>query len=1014
MSRSRRYSLVMAMILILSRVLDFQLPISFAEELVGAKRVLEAVQELSEVSDDSDEIAIVAKKIQELPARLDLLTPPDAAAAWIEVYDLWKATSNLSSSVHEDIEVGKLIDALPPPAAWPDLVQMIDTRPIQGSEREQINAIALRMLGHRLLGRMDLFKEDLERGLRIVDPAKGGNGRGGLFTAITNMFQSKDADDYFRDFAFVRLRELQGELEQKSALAVFRSKLEIASSGEFDELVIPDLVRLVGHEEATILLTRAFQRKGGLLNFGVLRRSEKQDNETLVLARELAIEHLNELSQPYWDLCHSIDAVDLFQRFSTIPQPQREWFHREDHHLPVAYYLIGLIVRDRQQDVVKFLKEPPLEMRGGVQISINEIRSILPELERLGHAEKFYTFLNDALKANPELPLWEFYIELSAQNGRSQDALPVVDEAIANDELSLMARRQLEIIRVDALLSADRIDEAVAFAFQILPDGQAGNDDNRGASDIELALKVAEIGRLLDRDEWITRGTDIAEKLLNEEPSSYYLAQFVELLIEVKQLARAERLCIKELVARLRQKDGFAFQYDADERSPLHQLARVYHAGERVEDVLTLLEEAPWWKDPDIGTMLENSQAPESGHGQRSRAPLPLIAAKSLAAMGRHEEALAIAKVITEKWPGYDPGWQLALELAGDEFVPFAEGVFAQDAFEERPLIWLARYYLDRGDLVKAEQFARQAIAIDPSDGEQGGGDRMRVYAVLAEILKQGNSETAKVYQGAVKAIRMAELADQHYVQGMLSRGIRMYRASLLLFADAYCIQSRLAVQLADSGDMEGAARHYQRAFELMPDSFGRVESHCFGCEGVFKGPLAVKIANDVFSRLVAEKPEHPRLHYLLGYLRESEKKYEEALRSFEEAVRLDPDYLNAWAKICRTPHRTGTIHTDRDQATFAILRLDPTGKHSVLDISEVTDLARLWTVLRENVRDVPDVKPDPLFQLTASKLAQAVREGQGDWKTRERNRSRGPRFSSHHHLSSISKLIGSNSGPAF
>ena len=51
-------------------------------------------------------------------------------------------------------------------------------------------------------------------------------------------------------------------------------------------------------------------------------------------------------------------------------------------------------------------------------------------------------------------------------------------------------------------------------------------------------------------------------------------------------------------------------------------------------------------------------------------------------------------------------------------------------------------------------------------------------------------------------------------------------------FADAYCIQSRLALRYSELGDYVKAEQHYQRAFELMPDSFGRIESHCFGCEG--------------------------------------------------------------------------------------------------------------------------------------------------------------------------------------
>ena len=83
-----------------------------------------------------------------------------------------------------------------------------------------------------------------------------------------------------------------------------------------------------------------------------------------------------------------------------------------------------------------------------------------------------------------------------------------------------------------------------------------------------------------------------------------------------------------------------------------------------------------------------------------------------------------------------------------------------------------------------------------------------------------------------------------------------------------------------------------------MPESFGRVESHCFGCEGVFHGELAQNIAEKVFGELAAKTPDKPQVHYLLGYLREEQGRYQEALPELQKAVKLDPDYLNAWKHL--------------------------------------------------------------------------------------------------------------------
>ena len=68
--------------------------------------------------------------------------------------------------------------------------------------------------------------------------------------------------------------------------------------------------------------------------------------------------------------------------------------------------------------------------------------------------------------------------------------------------------------------------------------------------------------------------------------------------------------------------------------------------------------------------------------------------------------------------------------------------LFARDQFEERPLIWKAHVLRQQKKLDDAEKTIRQAIAIDPSDGEEGRGDRMRAYAELADILDaQGNQK---------------------------------------------------------------------------------------------------------------------------------------------------------------------------------------------------------------------------------------------------------------------------------
>jgi tetratricopeptide (TPR) repeat protein len=271
---------------------------------------------------------------------------------------------------------------------------------------------------------------------------------------------------------------------------------------------------------------------------------------------------------------------------------------------------------------------------------------------------------------------------------------------------------------------------------------------------------------------------------------------------------------------------------------------------------------------------------------------------------------------------------------------------------------------------VAAETTVRRAIAIDPSDGEQGPGDRMRAYAVLADIREaRGDAKEAAFFRNVVKAIRLSEEADRYYAVGLLKRAVAMYEESLKLFADAYCIQSRLAIQLAELGLHEQAEAHYRRAYELMPDSFGRVESHCFGCERVFAGAQAQSLAEKVFTELAAKQPRKPQVHYLLGYLRAEQGRQAEAVPHFRTAVELDPEYLNSWEHLFQASAYVRMPATERDEIALNILRLDPLRRHAGTDLHRVSDLRRLWNAVETASRRQPPL-PTNLYPLPASKSA--------------------------------------------
>jgi tetratricopeptide (TPR) repeat protein len=238
----------------------------------------------------------------------------------------------------------------------------------------------------------------------------------------------------------------------------------------------------------------------------------------------------------------------------------------------------------------------------------------------------------------------------------------------------------------------------------------------------------------------------------------------------------------------------------------------------------------------------------------------------------------------------------------------------------------------------------------------------------LAEIrAARGDAKEAEFFRGAVAAIRESETADQLHEAGLLKRAVKIYEDSLTHFADAYCIQSRLAIQLSDLGLHELAEEHYQRAYELMPSSFGRVESHCFGCERAFEGERAQSIAEKVFTRLAQATPDKPQVYYLLGYLREEQERPREALDYYRQAVKLDADYLNAWQKMQEISSKTVVPSAERDTVTFNLLRLDPNHRHVSYTFQAVSDLAELWRRVAA-IRPGATAAAKTLYPLKASK----------------------------------------------
>ena len=881
------------------------------------------------------------------------LESDQAVKQWFSLYD--RAAGLPDNQTLRDMEafdpaVGRMVGehsllaALPPPTAWAAFRAEATRRALP--QKASTQTLGLRYLSEILVGDRDAAVLTLAS----LEKEKGAEG-------------VREA------------RMLLARLYGDAAAQVSAFENDLGLEGDvYDLLAVPDLLALAGEPRATALLTRAVKSKR------ILRVTASEP--TRQLARRVALANVSQMGKPQWGLAASVDGTDLYEAMSKrFKAPADDdgynpanWQWRES----TTYYFLGLVREGRQRDA-----ERVLEQLGDSGENVQIPREAVEALQRAQLNEPLYRFLDGLLQRRPEIRAWPLYLEQAAFTGHSKVALSRIDDILARKGLAPALRAELQASRFDALLASDQVESARTAASELLASPPKASEQGLHAR-VSSATRALRAGRLLGDETLTQTGLKFLLAALelyeNEDPES---SQDVRdtLFAELRRLGRPDEAMA--LARRAAEKkptsfgEAFARRLGRDSDGSqvvVVEIAGIHSAAGRHDAVLELMKTSPRWGAEDLAELV----ATLDSQGE----PMGAIAARALAATGDKAAALRAARATVAALPGKDAGYELVATLDPDAIKVF-DAIFSDDEFEERPLIWKASLQLAQGAIDAAEATIRQAIAIDPSDGEEGPNDRMRAYAVLSEILRrQGDGSDARLYASAVEAIRISELGDQFYSAGLYDRAFVTYREALDKFSDAYCIQSRLAVQLNKQGRRKEALVHYRRAYELMPASFGRVESHCFGCESVFEGAESQSLAERVFTDIIRKSPDKPQAYYLLAYLRDHQGRYAEALQPLRSAVSLDPHYLNAWKRLDEVATNTYVESAERDIARLKIMELDPLQRHAHYNVAEVGDLRGLWTAAdRARALHVKLAPPtEGVFPLEASaRLRAEANSGAGE-----------------------------------
>jgi len=890
------------------------------------------------------------------------LTPNAAAEQWLALVQRltrlgmpgsWEARVPGSVSPFQD-----LVAVLPPSAGWPHLQRLIEQeRPKRASE--EISLLTLQWFVYTLRGNAGAKREvyaRLEEMLTNLDEM-GPN----LLAALNRLTEQMIADTDDPEFIKILLA-----LQLQNTILEFEKQKAFGNNRRIAPFFIPDLVPMIGEEEAAAYLKRLLTTYPGEIFF-----PDKGDS-TMALARRVALENIDKLAVVQWDITESYDSMELYEAMARR-------FGRTSVSAGYVYFqatnfqAARLILAGRLEDARTLLNKLPTN-------SYSSFPTLFLELaQKVGKLDLVIQCLSDTLRQNPKLSLWDDYFNATLLAKKPEESIALMKEVLTRNDLSAEQAKYLRDALTKAVIASGKLEEGMA-ALQKLAKESLVTPPTESPAQKSTTLTIARIGYLMKRPEWEKEGIALALQELegfksassnDGGPTLRFANALATTLIESGQPVKAEQV-LKDTLRWLDRKHPASIASRAtDVNKALAALVGIYSEAGRSADVVALLERAPWWGATDLSQIL-GTPVPRASPQKDNLAD---AAARALDGLGQKETAQRIIEAQLMEKPGDDRAYEQLLRSSGTGALPLLDRLAAQYRFEERPLIWKAQILFKEGKLPEAEETVRAAIAIDPSDGEQGPGDRMRAYAILADIREaRGDAKEAEFFRNVIKAIRLSEEADQLYKIGLIGPAMAMYETSLTLFADAYCIQSRLALRMNEQGRWKEAEEHYRKAYELMPDSFGRIESHCFGCEGAFSGEKPQGVADKVFTRLAEEKPDSPRVQYLLGYLRESQKRPEEAMRAYQRAVALDPDYLNAWKKMASLRTKLLLTTDERNAIALNLARLDPYSRDSALPLDGVTDLAAVWTILSEADKRF-EPTPRDLYPLKAA--AQSIEEHQ-------------------------------------
>lgn len=900
-------------------------PILAAAELKPAHKFLPLIQDLSSNEEET------LTPPQQLMSDIQLSKVGDDqkayVAVWLGWFDrFWSMDATVRGQYFDaqyamGLKFERLLMVFPSPKLWPDLIKSINKRAkkLEDKKKRYMLLMIAALLEGDLDTQMSLSKE--------------------YYASLSSdeLYSAYEIEGYIDDIFFK-------SSDKKKLQQYLNDKLNRAKAKNLSSYIhLPNLIPTLGKDDTVAAIRQILQTENAYIDTNSIEMSN-------IVKREI-IELGDKVKTPQWRFIDAIDpiSIKLYESASFLDSASTE---SGSVAKATIYYLFSLVTNQQIDKALLVAKDNNIKISS---ISKGTYQKIINS----GYAKSVYQFVQSYMAQHNDKELLDAYIDLSIAAGKHRELLSYLQKMRKNTDNSDSTNIHIEIQITKAYFAVGDTKKGL-HSLNVLRKNYLKNKAAFATFQdelLDLAVDIMNAGYYSDNARWYDTGKAFAKQLNHDELASKNTINynFVDALFTKGDLAEAQDILLEH--ARI---TAASANFEASPQTPKY-LMLAYAAAGQCKDAITFLDGYKMWGAMDVMHLaLQSVGKPSTYVGE--------YLATCLIDQGDMDTARSILELLMVNKPGYDPAYALYKKTVGaDTAIAYFNNLYRFDAFEERPLIWKASVLQDQGKLTEALGLLQKALTIDPSDGEQHLGRRMLAYQLMGEVYHaMGDTAKAQDFKSIIGAIRLAEKADRLNSAGFNQQSLSMYDEALKRFSGAYCIQSRLAVRQNAFGLTEQSLEHYRRAYELMPDSFGYLESHCLGCSAVFSNKSGQELAEKVFQDLLSSDTNKPQAFYMMGYLKKTQDDYTSAWAFFQKAATMDPNYINAWKEMNKVQRELVVNQADYDDIIVNLIRLDPMVHHVDIDEHTVRDLKALWDTTKV-AGDLVIPKTKSIHRLNAS-----------------------------------------------